>query len=153
MCLGETLLPWKSKDKKCCLYETPYIAAPIWILGDIIAKFYSLHATSYRCTYKSQNFFGSWVMHFWRDTSHHIETPIRNFYKEIYKHKWYQKGLLMALLEESREEYLQASLQADSALTRRHEKRASGNLKNKKTTWKGCWAISPNSRTSHPLRF
>jgi hypothetical protein len=56
---------------------------------------------------------------------------------EIYKQKWYRKGLLIALLEESRKEYLQASLQADSALTRRHEKRASGTLKNKKTTRKG----------------
>ncbi len=57
MHLGETLLPWKSKDKKCCLYETPYIAAPIWVLGDVITKFYALRATSYRCTYKSQNLF------------------------------------------------------------------------------------------------
>jgi hypothetical protein len=42
MHLGETLLAWKSKDKKCCLYVTPYIAAPIWVLGDVIAKFYPL---------------------------------------------------------------------------------------------------------------
>ncbi len=28
MRLGETLLPWNSKEKKCCLDETPYIAAP-----------------------------------------------------------------------------------------------------------------------------
>jgi hypothetical protein len=62
---------------------------------------------------------------------------MRNFYKEIYKQKWYRKGLLIALLEESHEEYLQASLQADSALTRCHEKRASGTLKNKKTARKG----------------
>jgi hypothetical protein len=61
-----------------------------------------------------------------------------NLYKEIYEQKWYRKGLLFALLEESREEYLQASLQADSALTRHHEKRASGALKNKKTAIKGC---------------
>ncbi len=58
--LGETLLPWISKDKKCCLYETPYVAAPNWVLGDIIAKFSTLRATSYRCTYKSQIFF--WFM-------------------------------------------------------------------------------------------
>ncbi len=57
MRLGETLLPWKSKDKKCCLYEMPYVVAPIWVLGDAIAKFYALCATSYRCTYKSQNCF------------------------------------------------------------------------------------------------
>ncbi len=57
MRLGETLLPWKSKDKMCCLYKTPYVAAPIWVLGDIIPKFYALHATSYRCTHKSLNLF------------------------------------------------------------------------------------------------
>jgi hypothetical protein len=57
MSLGETLLLWKSKDKKCCLYKMPYIAAPIWVLGDVITNFYALRATSYRCTYKSQNCF------------------------------------------------------------------------------------------------
>jgi hypothetical protein len=46
-------------------------------------------------------------------------------------------GLRIVLLEESCEEYLQASLQADSALTRCHEKRASGTLMNKKTARKG----------------
>ncbi len=101
MRLGETLLLWNSKDKKCCLHETPYIVAPIWILGDVIAKFYALRATSYRLTYKSQFFFGSWVTRFWRDTSCHFKTPTWNFYKEIYKQKWYRKGLLIALLEES----------------------------------------------------
>jgi hypothetical protein len=54
---GETLLPWNSKEKKRCLYETPDIAAPIQVLGDVIAKFYALRATSYRRTYKSQNIF------------------------------------------------------------------------------------------------
>jgi hypothetical protein len=38
MRLGETLLPQKSKDKKCCLYEMPYVAAPARVLGDVIAK-------------------------------------------------------------------------------------------------------------------
>ncbi len=55
--LGETLLPWKSKDKKCCHYKMPYVAVPIWVLGDIIVKFYTLCAKSYRRTYKSRNFF------------------------------------------------------------------------------------------------
>ncbi len=63
MHLGETLLPWKSKDKKCCLYKMVYVAAPIWVLGDVIAKFYTLRATSYRCTYKSQLLF---LVHEWR---------------------------------------------------------------------------------------
>ncbi len=61
-------------------------------------------------------------MSFWRDPSCHIETPTWNFYQEVYKRKWYRNGLLIALLEESREEYIQASLQADSALMRHHEK-------------------------------
>ncbi len=150
MRLGETLLPWKSKDKKCCLYETPYVAASIWVLGDVIAKFYAPCMTSYRCTYKSQIFFGSRVTHFWRDTSHHFKTPMWNFYKEVYKQKWYQKGLHIALLEESREEYLQASLQADSPLMRRNEQNNSGTSKIKMTTRKGCWAIRPTqARHTH----
>ncbi len=153
MRLGETLLPWNSKDKKCCLYETPYVAAPIWILGDIIAKFYALCATSYRRTYKSQNIFGSRVTCFWRDTSRHFETPTWNFGQEVYEKKWYQKGLLIALLEESCEEYLQASLQADSALKHRHEQNNSGTPKIKMTARKGRWAISPDSRAPHPLCF
>jgi hypothetical protein len=57
MRLGETLLPWKSKDKKCCLYKMPYVAAPIQILGDVIAKFSALRATSFGCTYKNQKTF------------------------------------------------------------------------------------------------
>ncbi len=94
MRLGETLLLWKSKDKKCCLYKTPYVTAPIWVLGDIIVKFSALRATSYRHTYKNWTFFGSRVTHFWRDPSHHIETPMWNFYKKVYEQKWYRKGLL-----------------------------------------------------------
>ncbi len=103
----ETLLSWNSKEKKCCLYKMPYVAAPIQVLGDVIAKFYALRTTSYRCTYKSQNiFFGSRVTRFIRDPSCHIETTTWIFYEEIYKRRWYQHGLLIALPEESREEYL-----------------------------------------------
>jgi hypothetical protein len=144
MRLEETLLPWKSKYKRCCLYKTPYVAAPIWVLGDVIAKFSALRATSYRHTYKSQLFFGSQVMHFWRDTSRHFETLTWNFYKEVYEQKWYRKGLLIALLEDSREEYLQVSLQADSALMRHHEQNSSETPKIKMTTREGCWGISPD---------
>ena len=59
MHLGEILLPWNSKDKKYCLYETPYVATPVRVLGDVIAKFSALRVTSYRHTYKSKIFFGS----------------------------------------------------------------------------------------------
>ncbi len=61
-------------------------------------------------------------MPFWKDTACHFETPTWNFYQEVYEWKWYRNGLLVALLEESRKEYIQASLQADSALTHCHEK-------------------------------
>ncbi len=95
--LGETLLLWKSKDKKCCLYETPYVAGPIWVLGDVVAKFSALCVTNFGCTYKNQIFFGSQVTGFWRDPSCHIKSPTWNFYEEVYKQKWYQKGLLIIL--------------------------------------------------------
>jgi hypothetical protein len=76
---------------------------------------------------------------------------MRTFYQEVYEKKLYQKGLLIALLEESHEEYyIQVSLQADSALTCCHEKKGSGTLKNKKTAKKGTLS---NQRASHPLRF
>jgi hypothetical protein len=103
----ETLLLWNSKEKKCCLYKTPYVAAPIQVLDDVIAKSYALRVTSYRRTYKSQNsFFGSGVTRFVRDLSCHIKTPMWNFYEEIYKQRWYQNGLLISFFEESRKEYL-----------------------------------------------
>jgi hypothetical protein len=68
---------------------------------------------------------------------------MRNFYEEIYERKWYRKGILIVLLEESREEHFQVSLQADSALTHCHEKRTSGTLKNKMTTRKGTLSNQP----------
>jgi hypothetical protein len=56
----------------------PYIAAPIWILHDVIAKFYALCATSYRCTYKSQNF----LVHEWR-VSEETRLVISRLLREI----------------------------------------------------------------------
>ncbi len=73
------------------------------------------------------------------------------FYKRVYEQKWYQKGLLIALLEESWKEYLQTSMQADSALMHCHEHNASGTPKIKMTARKGRWAISPDSGAPHPL--
>ncbi len=74
-------------------------------------------------THLQEPFFSrSRVMRFSRGTSRHFKTPKWNVYQEVYKQKWYWKGLLITLLEESPKEYLQVSLQADSALTRRHEK-------------------------------
>ncbi len=50
--------------------------------------------------------FGSRVTRFVRDPSCHIKTLTWNFYKEIYEQRWYQNRLLIALPEESCEEYL-----------------------------------------------
>jgi hypothetical protein len=68
-------------------------------------------------------FLGSRVASFSRDPSRHIKTPTYILYKEVYERKWYWKGLLIVLLEESHKEYLQVSLQADSTLTGRHEQK------------------------------
>ncbi len=153
MCLGETLLPWKSKDKKCCLYETPYIAALIWVLGDVIAKFSALRRTSYRCTYKSQIFF-------WFTSNKFLKRPVLSFQDSYVK---FLPGGLQAKVVPERTTYcitsgvpqrVPSSVSAsNSALTRCHEQNASGTLKIKMTARKGRWAINPDSRTSHPLRF
>ena len=92
-------------------------------------------------------FFGSRMTRFLRDTSHHVKTPTY-FYKEVYKRKWYRKELLIVLFEESREEYLQVSLQADSNLTRRHEQNTSGTRMIKMTASKGHW-LSNQPRLTH----
>ncbi len=82
-------------------------------------------------------------MRFWRDTSRHFVTPMRTFYQEVYKQKWYQKGLLITILEESCKEYLQASLQADSALTRCHEQKP-------KEPWRSRWPQERDVEQSAP---
>ncbi len=98
MHLGKTLLTLKSKYKKCCLYETPYVAEPIWVLGEVIAKFSAIRTTSYRCTYKSQFFFGSQVTRFWRDPSRHIKTPMWNFSRRPTSKSGTKKDYLLCYL-------------------------------------------------------
>ncbi len=87
--------------------------------------------------------FGSQVMSFWRDPSRRIKTPTWNFYKGVYKQKWYRKGLLIALLEESCKEYLQVSLQADSALMHCHEKTP-------QEPWRSRWLQEKDIERSAP---
>ncbi len=41
----------------------PYIAAPIWVLGDVMAKFSALRATNFGGTYKNQKIF---LVHEWQ---------------------------------------------------------------------------------------
>ncbi len=66
-------------------------------------------------------FLSSGATSFSRDPSCHIKTPTCILFKEFYKQKWYRKGLIIVLLEESYKEYLQVSLQGYSALMHCHE--------------------------------
>ncbi len=102
----ETLLLWNSKEMKCCLYETPYVAAPVQVLGDVIANSTPYVRLPTDAPTRARFIFGSRVTRFVRDPSRHIKTPTWNFYKEIYVQRWYQNGLLITFLEEPRNEYL-----------------------------------------------
>ncbi len=86
----------------------PYVTAPIRVPRWRHCKFYALRTTSYGRTYKSQNsFFGSRVTHFViRDPSCHIKTPTWISMRRSTSKGGNRNGLLIALLEESREEYL-----------------------------------------------
>jgi hypothetical protein len=95
------------QGKKCCLYEMPYVAAPIRVPRWRHRKFYPLHATSYRCTYKSRKIFtGSRVTHFGGDPSRHIKTPMQIFTRRSTSKGGIRNGLLITFLEESNKEYL-----------------------------------------------
>ncbi len=114
------LPPWNSKDKKCCLYDTPYVAASVRVLGDVIAKLYPTR--NFLWTHL-QDPLGSWVTWFWGDPSRHtchIKNPTCILYKEVYKQMWYQKGLLITL-EKFHNKYLQVFHLGYSALRWCHE--------------------------------
>ncbi len=153
MHLGETLLLWKSQDKKCCLNKTPYVAAPIWVLGDVIAKFSPLGATSYRCTYKSQKYF-------WFTSDKFLKRP-RSSYQDSYMN--FLQADLQAKVILERTTYcvtwgVPQRVPSSVSASRLHSDtsswaKASGTLKIKTTVRKGHWAISPNSCASHPLSF
>ncbi len=66
-----------------------------------------------------------------------------NLYKEVYEWKLYQKGLIIALLEESHTEYLQVSLQADSALMCHHEQKP-------QEPWRSRWLQERDIEQSAP---
>jgi hypothetical protein len=114
------------------------------VQGDVIAKSYALRATSYRRTYKSQKFFffGSQVMRFVRDLSHHIETPTCISTRRSTSKGGTRNGLLIAFLEESRMSTSSIStgrLRSDSS----SGAEASGSQKNKMTARKGTWSNQP----------
>jgi hypothetical protein len=95
------------QGKKCCLYKMPYVAAPIQVPRWRHCKFYALRMTSYRRTYKSQKFlfwFTSDV--FWKRPVSSYQDSYINFYKEIYKRRWYQKRTTYCLSGGVLQEYL-----------------------------------------------
>jgi hypothetical protein len=95
------------QGKKCCLYKTPYIAAPIRVPRWRHCKFYALRTTSYRRTYKSQKFF------FWFTSDVFRKRPVLsyrdsyvNFYRETYERRWYRKWTTYRISGGVSQEYL-----------------------------------------------
>ncbi len=66
-----------------------------------------------------------------------------NVYQKVYEQKWYQKGLLIVLPEESHEEYPQVSLQAYSALMHCHEQKP-------QELWRSRWLQERDVEQSAP---
>ncbi len=134
----ETLLPWKSKEMKCCLYEMPYVAAPIRVLGDIIMNSTPYARLPTDAPTRARTLFSdSWVMRFIRDPSCHIKTPTWNFYKEIYKWRGGpETDYLLRFLRspaKSTSSVSASRLRSDSLSW----ERASGSQRNKLTARKG----------------
>ncbi len=59
----------ETQRPKCCLYETPYVAAPIREIGDVIARTPLSAQLPTDAPTRTRFFFGSRVMHFSRDPS------------------------------------------------------------------------------------
>jgi hypothetical protein len=85
---------WSSKDKKCCLYKTPYVAAHVRELGEVIAR-----APPYvRLPIDALTRTGF----FWFTRDILLKRAIlsnSNANEEVYLQKWYPKGLFYALEE------------------------------------------------------
>ncbi len=73
-----------------------------------------------------------------------------NFYEEIYKQKWFQKGLLITSLEDSPQNTFKCLCKQTPLWCVVMSKKASGTLKIKMTVRKGHWGISPtNAHHTH----
>ncbi len=85
------------------------------------------------------------LVHEWRiseETHLFIWRLLNEIFNEgVYKQKWCWKGLLIALLEESQEGYLQVSLHADSTLTCCHEQKP-------QEPWRSRWPWERNVERS-----
>jgi hypothetical protein len=74
-----------------------------------------------------------------------------NFYKEIYERRWYRKRTTYCVSGGVTRRVPQVSLQANSTLTRHHEQKPQEPWRTRWPQEMGRWAISPDSRASHPL--
>jgi hypothetical protein len=114
--------------------------------------FWALHAISYRHTYESQNSF--FLIHEWhgfaKDPSQHIKTSKWISTRRSTSKGGTRNGLLITFLQESRMSTSSIStIRLCSDLLSEQKPQDP-----RRTRWlqeKGRWAISPNSRASHPL--
>ncbi len=140
------------QGKKSCLYKTPYVPAPIRVPRWCHCEFYALHVTSYRHTYKSQKF--SFLVHEWcvlEETHLIISRLLCKFLRGDLQAKVVPETDYLLRFWRSPTRVPQASLQADSALTRCQEQKPQDPRRTRWLQEKGRWAISPDSRASHPL--
>jgi hypothetical protein len=71
----------------------PHVAAPVRVLDDVITKTVPYMQHPLDAPAKPEILLDSQVTCFSGDPSCHIKTPMCILYKEVYKQKWYQKGL------------------------------------------------------------
>jgi hypothetical protein len=103
----ETLLPWKSKEISAVSTRCPTLQHPYKYQGDVIANSMPYMQFSTDAPTRARNsFFGSRVTRFVRDPPRHIETPTWISTRRSTSKGGTRNGLLIALLEESRKEYL-----------------------------------------------
>ncbi len=153
MHLGETLLPWKSKDKKCCLCKMPYVAAPVRVLGDGIAKPMPYKWIPLDAPTRTGNLT-------WFTSDEFLKRPVLSYWDSYVK--FLQGGLHAKVVVENTTYCItwgvpwRVPSSVSSSILHCDMlswAKTSGTLKIKMTARKGCWAISPNSRASLPLLF
>ncbi len=152
MHLGVPLPPWNSKVKKCCLYETPYVAAPVRVLGAVITKTTPYKQIPLDAPTRTRKFF-------WFTSEVFLWRPVSSYW-DSYVH--FLRGGLQAKVVPERTTYPAWGVprwvpsSVSSRILHSDVKswaRPSGTLKIKMAARKGRWAISPDSRVSHPLHF
>ncbi len=132
--------------------KTPYKQHPQRNTRWRCCELYALRAIPYRRTYESQNFFFWFMSDVVLQETHLITSRLlREFLRGDLQAKVVPETNYLSRFWRSHAWVPQASLQADSALTCRQEKKPQDP---RRTSWpweKGRGAISPDSHASHPL--